>query len=198
MVLNGGLYFVLSDFRETPSSPYTEFSSRSDGYGNTPGTIYIGDKLHTGNNKVRITVWDNVPSTDYDLVGLVDSNVHVSYSSLPIKWDTYAFPSYQADSGQSSTFGGDVSNPSNGKYFTIGPDATLVYLFIGAGTTSRGINVEVRNRTNGWTSIYSSTTIPYMIDLASLDAGSVLTGLLQVQLQITLYIKEQNLEYELL
>lgn len=159
-------------FRETPSSPYTEFSSRSDGYGNTPGTIYIGDKLHTGNNKVRITVWDNVPSTDYDLVGLVDSNVHVSYSSLPIKWDTYAFPSYQADSGQSSTFGGDVSNPSNGKYFTIGPDATLVYLFIGAGTTSRGINVEVRNRTNGWTSIYSSTTIPYMIDLASLDAGS--------------------------
>lgn len=158
--------FCSFDFRETPSSPITDFSARSDGYGNTPGIIYIGDKLHTGNNKVRITVWDQVPSSDYDLVGLVDSKVYVSYSFLPIKWDTFAFNSYQAGSGQSYTFPN-----TNGRIFSIGPDATKLYLFTGAGTTSRRMVVEVRNTTSGWATVYDDTTIPYMLDLASLDAA---------------------------
>ncbi|MBM4241335.1 MAG: hypothetical protein FJ150_06725 [Euryarchaeota archaeon] len=46
----------------------TSYSARSDGYGNIPGIIYLGDKLQVGNNKVRVTVWDHVPSSDYDLV----------------------------------------------------------------------------------------------------------------------------------
>jgi len=163
--------FCSFNFKETPSSGATAYSA-GDGYGNTPGIIYIGDKLHTGNNKVRITVWDNVPSNDYDLVGLVDSKLYVSYSFLPIKWDTYAFPSYQARANQKATFGGDVNNPSNGRTFTIGPDATKVYLFTGLGTTSQHMTVEVRNSTSGWATLYNSDTIPYMIDLAALDAES--------------------------
>lgn len=164
--------FDFDGIKYSAIAPYDNSPAGNNGYGNTPGTIYIGDKLHVGNNKVRITVWDNVPSNDYDLVGLVDSSVHVSYSFLPIKWDTYAFPSYQASAGQTATFGGDVNYPTNGQYFTIGPDATLLYLFVGASTTARGISVEVRNATNGWVQIYNSNSIPYMIDLASLDAGS--------------------------
>ncbi len=160
--------FCSFDFRETPTSSTTDFSA-IDGYGNTPGVIYIGDKLHTGNNKVRITVWDNVPSSDYDLVGLVDSKLYVSYSFLPIKWDNFAFSSYQAGSANTYTF-----PDSNGKTFSIGPDATKVYMFTGVGTTTQHMKVEVRNSTGGnpWATIYDSDTIPYMLDLAALDAAS--------------------------
>lgn len=161
--------FCSFDFRETPSSTITDFSA-GDGYGNTPGTIYIGDKLHTGHNKVRITVWDNVPSTDYDLVGLVDSSVHVSYSYLPINWVNYAFNSYQAsDSDWSNTY----TFPDNyGRSFTIGDDATKAYLFVGVGTTSTHLKVEVsKSRYSGWQTLYDSDTIPYMLDLGYLDAS---------------------------
>ena len=35
-----------------------DYSDISDGYGNLPGTIYLGDQLRQGaNNKVRITTW---------------------------------------------------------------------------------------------------------------------------------------------
>lgn len=160
--------FCSFDFKETPSSGTTDYSA-IDGYGNTPGIIYIGNKLHTGNNKVRITVWDNVPSNDYDLVGLVDSKLYVSYSFLPIKWDTFAFSSYQADSQQTYTFPN-----STGRTFSIGPDATKVYMFTGLGTTSQHMMVQVRNSSSGnqWATIYDSDTIPYMLDLAALDAQS--------------------------
>ncbi len=159
--------FCSFDFKETPTSfSETEFSDRSDGYGNIPGIIYIGDKLHTGSNKVRITVWDNVPSSDYDLAGLVDSKIYVSYSFLPIKWDTYAFSSYQYDPDSN----GRADDEST---FSIGPDATKVYMFIGAGTTSQHIKIEVRNstRNNPWATLYDDDTIPYMLDLAALDAA---------------------------
>lgn len=144
------------------------YSSRTDGYGNTPGIIYIGDKLRPGSNKVRITVWDHVPSNDYDLVGLVDCKVFVSYTRWAIKWDNFAFDSYQAGSAQTYTF----PDSTNGRSFSIGPDATKVYLFVGAGTTSKHIRVDVRNATSSWYTLYDSDTIPYSLDIASLDAGS--------------------------
>jgi len=76
--------FCSFNFRETPGAPLTTYSVRPDGYGNTPGIIYIGDKLHTGNNKVRITVWDNVyNSLDFDFVGIVDSKIYTAFHPYP-------------------------------------------------------------------------------------------------------------------
>ncbi len=162
--------FCSFDFKETPSSTYSTDYSAGDGYGNTPGTIYIGDKLHTGDNKVRITVWDNVPSTDYDLVGLVDSSVHASYSYLPINWVNYAFNSYQAsDSDYQNTY---TFPNSQGRSFTIGEDATKAYLFVGVGTTSTHLKVEVsKNQYWGWQTLYDDDAIPYSLDLGYLDAS---------------------------
>jgi hypothetical protein len=156
--------FCSFDFREIPGSPIIDYSA-GDGYGNTPGIVYIGQYLHTGNNRVRITVWDNVPSNDYDLVGLVDSKVYVSYSFLPIKWDSFVFPSYQAGSSQTNQF------PV--RTFSIGPDATKVYMFVGVGTTTQHIKVEVRNSTvgNAWATVYDDDTTPYMLDIGALDAA---------------------------
>lgn len=155
--------FCSFDFSEIPGAPNTDYTA-GDGYGNTPGIIYIGEHLHPGNNKVRITVWDDVPSNDYDLVGIVDSKVYVSYSTLPIKWNTFTFNSYQAGSGQTYQF------PE--RTFSIGPDATRVYMFVGVGTTTQHIKVEVRNSTgNSWATLYDDDTVPFMIDLAELDAA---------------------------
>jgi hypothetical protein len=157
--------FCSFDFREIPGSSTIDFSA-GDGYGNTPGTIFIGDKLHTGLNRVRITVWDNVPSNDYDLVGLVDSKVYASFSFLPIRWENFAFPSYQAGSQQTYTF-----PSSTGRAFTIGPEAQKAYLFMGTMTTARHITVQVSNATATWTNVYDSDTVPFMLDLGALDAA---------------------------
>lgn len=158
--------FCSFNFRETPSSPVTTFSA-GNGYGNTPGIVYIGDKLHTGQNKVRITVWDNVPSNDYDFVGLVDSKVYVSYSFLPIRWENFPFPSYQAGSQETYTF-----PTTNGQAFTIGPEAQKAYMFMGTMTTARHVTVQVSNATATWQTVYDSDTVPFMLDLAALDAAS--------------------------
>ncbi|TMS40343.1 MAG: hypothetical protein FGO69_11195 [Methanobacterium sp.] len=153
-----------------------DYTGRSDGgYGNTPGIIYIGkdqsgvDLLRPGDNLIRITVWDHVPSNDYDLVGLVDCKAYAYFSFLPIDWETFAFPSYQAaDSNSVNTY----TFPNNdGRTFSIGPDARKVYLFMGTGTATRNVKVEVRNTTSGWQEIYNGATIPYMLDLGALDAG---------------------------
>ncbi len=137
--------------------------SGTDGYGNIPGILYIGDKLRTGQNKVRITLWDNAPANDYDLVGIVNSYVSFSYTRLPIRWENFAFNSYQDT---------DNSNQQT-RTFTIDNNAKEVYLFTGSGTDTRHIKVEVRTGTGGtWRTLYDSDTVPYSLNLASLDAGS--------------------------
>ncbi len=145
----------------------TTYSARSDGYGNIPGIITIGGSnspyLKTGNNKVRITIWDHVPSSDYDLVGLVNCYTAVAYSQLPIKWDIFAYYNYQ-DNNYDNTY-------TQNRAFTIGPDAKKVYMFVGTGLDTRSISIQVRNSTSGWITLYNSTTIPYSLDLAALDAG---------------------------
>ena len=133
--------------------------SASDGYGNVPGIIYIGDYLRAGKtNKVRVTIWDQAPGNDYDLVGLVDCYSTVSYSALPIRWQNFPFPSYQ-----NST---NTTAPVN--TFTIGPDAQRVILFIGTGLDTRSVSVEVKNSTSGWVRLYSGPP-QFAIDIGSID-----------------------------
>ncbi|MGB4363060.1 MAG: hypothetical protein WBI71_04360 [Methanothermobacter tenebrarum] len=137
----------------------TQYSARSDGYGNFPGIIYIRDYLRSGTiNKVRVTIWDQVPSNDYDLVGFVDCYSVVSYSAFPIRWENFPFPSYQ-----NST---NTTAPVN--RFTIGPDAQRVILFLGTGLDTRNISVEVRNSTSGWVRLYTGPP-QFAIDIGSID-----------------------------
>ncbi|MCG2828431.1 hypothetical protein [Methanothermobacter sp. K4] len=139
------------------------YSAVSDGYGNVPGIIYIRDYLRAGQtNKVRVTIWDNVPGQDYDLVGLVDCYSTVSYTSLPIQWNNYPFASYQ-----NST---NVSAPV--RQFAIGSDAKKVLLFMGAGLDTKTIRVEVKNSTSAWTQLYNGP-VPFSLDIGAIDvAGS--------------------------
>ncbi|MBC7100981.1 MAG: hypothetical protein H5T40_05060 [Methanobacteriales archaeon] len=136
-----------------------DYSARGDGYGNVPGIIYIRDYLRAGRtNKVRITIWDQVPGNDYDLVGLVDCYSTVSYSALPIQWQNFPFPSYQNSTNTTAPI----------STFTIGPDAQRVILFLGTGLDTRNVSVEVRNSTSGWVQLYSGPP-QFAIDIGSID-----------------------------
>ncbi|MDI6644066.1 MAG: hypothetical protein QME14_03330 [Methanobacteriaceae archaeon] len=137
------------------------YSARSDGYGNIPGTLYIGNRLKAGHNRVRITIWDQVPSNDYDFVGLVDCYTTVSYTRLPIRWENFPYNSYQAN----------TNTQTQDRSFTIEEGAKEVYLFLGPGVDTRSLRVQVRQGTN-WRDLYpTSSTIPYYLNLASIDAG---------------------------
>jgi hypothetical protein len=141
------------------------YSYRSDGYGNTPGTIYIGDYLRSGTtNKVRVTIWDNVPGNDYDLVGLVNCYSTVSYSALPIKWETFAFPSYQNNSGSTLNY----TQPT--KSFIVGDGAEKIFLFFGTGLDTRNVKVEVKNTTSAWKTLYNSNAVPFVLDIGKIDS----------------------------
>lgn len=135
-----------------------DYSDRADGYGNLPGTIYIGDQLRQGaNNKVRITTWDNVPSSDYDLVGLQDSFTMVSTSPYKVKWDTYPFESHQSGS----------NTESQTESFTLTADSQKAMLFLGVGVNTRNIVVQYADTGQ---ILYSGEVVPFSLDLASLDA----------------------------
>ncbi|MGB9936936.1 MAG: hypothetical protein ACPK7O_04400 [Methanobacterium sp.] len=133
------------------------YSDRSDGYGNIPGIVYIKDYLKTGNNKVRVTVWDNVPGNDYDLVGLVNCYTTITTTQLPIKWENFPYKSYQSSS----------NTRTETRSFTVGADAQKALLFVGAGTDTRHIKVDYGNNTV----LYDSDTIPYSLDISALDAA---------------------------
>jgi len=134
-----------------------DYSERADGYGNLPGTIYIGDQLRQGaQNKVRITTWDNVPSSDYDLVGLQDCYTMLSTSDFKIKWDTYPFNSHQ-DSSQTET---------QTEAFTLTEDSQKAMLFLGAGLNTRKIRIDYGNNQV----LYEDQVVPFSLDLAALDA----------------------------
>lgn len=143
-----------------------DYSDVGDGYGNSPGIIYIKDYLRNGNNKVRVTVWDQAPGNDYDFVGLTNCYAVTSYSKLPIKWENFAFNSHQSSNNAYSQV----------KQFTIGAEAQQAFLFFGAGTTTRHIRVDYNNNNI----LYDSDTVPFVLDLAALDAkatgGRVITN----------------------
>lgn len=139
----------------------TQYSARSDGYGNIPGIIYIGPNstapLQVGNNKVRITVWDHVPGNDYDLSGLVSCYTQITTTKLPIRWENFPYQSYQSNNNQRTET----------RSFTVGADAQKVLFFAGVGTDSRNIKIEYP----GGAVLYDNSTIPYSIDLSNLDAA---------------------------
>ncbi len=134
-------------------------SARSDGYGNVPGIVYIptGYLIPGANNKVRITVWDDVPGNDYDLAGLVNCFVSASYSALNVNWVNYPYDNYQSSN--------NVRTQT--RNFTIGDNAKEVLLFVGTGTDSR--NITVRYPSPG--PVLYNGSIPYYLNLASLDAA---------------------------
>ena len=146
------------------------FTARSDGYGNIPGIVSIPTNYLTPGvqNKVRITIWDDVPSSDYDLVGLVDCYSKVTYSALNIGWVNSYYDSYQADSTTSNT-------QTQTKSYDIMDNAKNVYLFCGIGLDSRHIKVNYPAAMGGAV-LYDNDVIPYYLDLAALDAGPTGNG----------------------
>jgi hypothetical protein len=158
----------------TPGYWETVFSSEvntqtgtDSGYGNLPGTINLKDHLDKGYvNKVRITAWDNVPSSgsnDYDLVGLTNCYVVVSSSKLPIWWDEYGVESEQS---RTNSISKDITyeiraNGTNG--------AKEAYLFFSGGLDTK--NVKVTYADTGQV-LYDGAT-PYMLNLGELDAASI-------------------------
>lgn len=139
------------------SNNWVYYSGRDDGYGNLPGIIYIGKELRQGAlNKVRITTWDNVPSSDYDLVGLEDSYIMLSTSEYKIKWDTYPFDSYQDTD----------NNYAQTKSFTLTEDSQKAMLFLGVGLNTRSIRIDYGNNQI----LYQGSVVPFSLDLAALDA----------------------------
>lgn len=141
----------------------TQNTARNHGYGNQPGMIFLGDDDHPilqkGHNTVRIITWDEVPSTDYDLVGLVNCYASVTTTKLPIRWNNTPFDNHQSAS--------NVEQQT--KNFPIGPDAQSAFLFVGVGTDTKNIKVEVSN--NGGTTyreLYNGP-VTYVIDLKEED-----------------------------
>ena len=111
------------------------YTKRTDGgYGNIPGIINIAPYLQTGNNQVRIVTWDDATNHDYDLVGLTHCYSTITYSQLPIRWDTFPFKSMQYSSSTGS-------QPQN---FNIASDAQEALLFLGTGTDTRNITVTCK------------------------------------------------------
>ncbi len=155
----------------TAFSSFGSFTNRNDGgYGNVPGIINIAPYLTAGHNKVRIITWDDVPSSDYDLVGLESCYSKITYSKFPIRWDTFAFNSFQ----NSST--NPVTTETQNKPFNIDQDAQSALLFVGVGTATRNIQVKVTNSTGGTAILYPTTnSIPYVIDLVALDTTHVMS-----------------------
>ncbi|MCE5214740.1 MAG: hypothetical protein LLF83_08495 [Methanobacterium sp.] len=160
---------VFTSFNRNGLNPNT---GRSDGgYGNIPGIISLHDTLNSsedylraGNNTVRIIIWDDVPSTDYDLVGLENSYTSITYTQMPIRWDTISFDSYQSTG---STY-------SQTKSYSVDSGAEYAYLFMGLGLDTRNVAITVRNNSGNSAQIYSGSST-YVLDLAPLDTNSIFT-----------------------
>ncbi len=175
----GGEDGVIVQVRNTTGIWTTVFSSwtntnRTDGgYGNVPGIINILPYLTSGNNSVRIITWDDVSSSDYDLVGLESCYSRVTYSKFPIRWDTFPFVSAQNSTSSKTT----STTESQIQPFKIDADAQSALLFVGAGLDTRSISVTVKNSTGGSATIYNGQ-VPYVLDMASLDSTRVLSQVL--------------------
>jgi len=140
------------------NSVESEYTDRQYGYGNLPGTLDLKPYMDAGQiNKVRITVWDNVPSNDYDLVGLTNCYAVVTSSKLPIWWDVFPTDSHQSNNNQIQR---DID-------FTIRSNSSKeTYLFFAGGSDTRNVKVEYP----GGAVLYNGPP-PYMLNLGDLDAA---------------------------
>ncbi|BDZ71185.1 hypothetical protein [Methanobacterium petrolearium] len=142
------------------SNVNTQYGTDS-GYGNLPGIINLKGYMDKGYvNKVRITIWDNVPqsgSVDYDLVGLTNCYIMVSSSKLPIWWDEYATVSDQSRTNQISK---DIT------YEVRSNQTKDAYLFFSGGLDTKNVKVAY---TSG-EQLYDGST-PYLLNLGELDAA---------------------------
>lgn len=136
-----------------------DFTDLDDGYGNVPGIIDIHKYMVAGQqNKVRITVWDDAPGSDYDLVGLTKCYTTVTTTKLPVGWDTYNYTSTQSGYNQNTI--------SQIQTFKIRSNNTKeVLLFVGTGADSQKIRVEYDTG-----QVLYDGSIPYVLDLGKLDA----------------------------
>jgi hypothetical protein len=138
-----------------------EFTRLSDGsgYGNVPGIIDIHQYMMAGQqNKVRITVWDNAPGNDYDLVGLTKCYTTLTTTKLPVGWDTYNYTSMQSGDNQNT-----IEQTQTFKIRS--NDTKEVLLFVGTGADSQKIRVEYDTG-----QVLYEGSIPYVLDLGKLDA----------------------------
>lgn len=146
---------------QTVFTSFGSYTARSDGgYGNIPGIINIAPYLTAGHNTVRIILWDDVPNNDYDLVGLTSCYSTITYSQLPIRWDTFPFNSYQ--------YG--TSTGSQTQTFSIYNEAQEALLFLGTGTDTRNITVTVKKQGGSTTKTLYTGPPTYVLDLADLDS----------------------------
>ncbi len=149
-------------------------TQRTDGgYGNVPGIISLHDSntdptynitkdpLRVGNNTVRIIIWDDANSGDYDLVGLQNCYVTIAYSPFLIRWDTTIFNNYQNDSSNANKTLNESEN------FNILTGAQNVFLFFGLGTNTRNVLVKISNGTSSAT-IYNGPP-QYDLNLTNYD-----------------------------
>ena len=162
---DGAIVQVKSNSTGTWTTIFTSFgyTQRNDGgYGNVPGILNIAPYITAGNNQVRVITWDNAntQTNDYDLVGLTNCYSTITYSALPIRWDTFAFNSMQYSTSTGS-------QPQN---FNIAPDAQEALLFLGLGTDSRNITVTCKKQGSSTTSTLYTGSVPYDLDLGYLDS----------------------------
>ena len=162
------------------NTPGVSTTQRSDGgYGNVPGIISLHDSitdpnysmnkdpLKMGDNKVRIIIWDDANSGDYDLVGLQNCYATIAYSQFFIRWDTTVFNNYQNDSSSSTKTLTETEN------FNIQTGAQNVLLFMGLGTNTRNVAVKVSNGTSSNT-IYNGN-VQFDLNLTSYDSTNIFT-----------------------
>ncbi|MCE7699665.1 MAG: hypothetical protein K8E24_012930, partial [Methanobacterium paludis] len=137
-----------------------DFSALDDGYGNIPGIIDIHKYLEPGAvNKVRITVWDDAPGNDFDLVGLTNCYTTVSSTKLPLIWDTYNYTSKQSGYNQNTI--------SQTQTFKIRSNSTKeALLFLGVGSDTQSIRVEYDSG-----QVLYEGSVPYVLNLGDLDAA---------------------------
>jgi len=144
----------------------SEDTARSHGYGNQPGILFLGDEDHSilqkGHNTVRIVTWDEVPSSDYDLVGLVNCYASVTTTKLPIRWNNTPFENHQSSSNVEQQY----------KDFPIGPNAESAFLFVGVGTDTNNVKVEVSNNGGGTYRELYNGPVTYVVDLKQEDADN--------------------------
>jgi len=163
-----------------------DYSARSDGYGNIPGIVYIpnGYLLPGQNNKVRITIWDDVPGNDYDLVGLTNCYVTATYSALNVNWVNHPYNNHQSNS--------NVETQT--RNFDIDYNAKEVLLFVGVGTDSRTITVSYPGTPD---KVLYSGNIPYYLNLASLDAAKGFHVITTANSTATKYYLKEGSNYPL-
>lgn len=139
-------------------------SGTNSGYGNLPGIINLKGYMDKGYvNKVRITIWDNVPgqsSVDYDLIGLTNCYAVVSSTKLPIWWDEFAVTSDQSSTGVIQK---DIT------YEIRSNQTKEAYLFFSGGLDTKNVKVEY---TNGKTGTLYDGSAPYLLNLGELDSST--------------------------